>query len=1056
MFKPVDLKPDFPALEREKLEHWYKDGIVDKYLHRNDFSKERFSFFDGPITANNPMGVHHGWGRTYKDLWQKYKNMRGFKQRFQNGFDCQGLWVEVEVEKELGIRNKKEIENLVDGDKNASIAKFVQLCKDRVLKFSQIQTDQSKRLGYFMNWDNSYFTMSDENNYMIWYFLKVCHEKGWIYRGKDNVPWCPRCQTAISQHEMLTEDYKELTHETVFFKLPIISDVVARNIMTKQSQDRHVFDREAQTESADAREDDNIDDKWSNTSLLVWTTTPWTIPANVGVGINKKFKYKVWENKNTGEKIIFIGKDENGNTPTRILKGKELPIHDYIFSGIEDAPEYHEVKEISGEELVGLKYKAPFDFLPISESARAENPETFHTVVETSEVVVSTEGTGLLHVAPGCGKEDFDLSKKYKLPIIEPINDEAFYVEGMNEWSGQNAKKHPEIIIDYLKTKPEYLLKTLNYTHRYPACWRCKTELVWKVTNEWYIAMDTPENLESRIQNSELKDNKKEGKTLRELMMETAKKIIWHPGFGLERELDWLSNMHDWLISKKNRYWGLALPIYECQKCGKFQVIGSYEELKEKAVYGWEKFEKHSPHKPYIDEVKIKCDECGDIVSRIDDVGNVWLDAGIIPFSTLIDPATKKLSYTTDKEYFKQWFPADFITESFPGQFKNWFYSLIAMATVLEKSNPFETVLGYASMLAEDGRPMHKSWGNSIEFNEAADKIGVDVMRWMYSKADPESNLLFGYKRADETRRKFLLMLWNVYNFFVTYANIDEWSRNNTQDNNRSNNILDKWILSLLNNLILEVEDGLDNYKSREAADAIESFINNLSLWYIRRSRDRVGPTAKNNDDKNNFYATGFTVLTTLCKLLAPFTPFVSDEIYVNLTGEESVHLSSWPEENVDLIDSKLEDQMKIVRQIVELGLSQRKEKQMKVKQPLAKFTVHSSQLIADEKLLQLIKDELNVKNIVLEKSTGLSLKGEGEMTGELDLKLTPELINEGKARDIVRSIQEKRKELETTLTEKVNVTLESIPEGFENYIKENALVENIELGKEFEVKKIG
>ncbi|MBI4991426.1 class I tRNA ligase family protein, partial [Candidatus Gottesmanbacteria bacterium] len=705
MFKPVDPKPNFPEMEKKILDFWYKQGIVDKYLHKNDRSNKRFSFLDGPITANNAMGVHHAWGRTYKDLWQRFYNMMGYRQRFQNGFDCQGLWIEVEVEKELGIRNKRDIENLVPGDKKKSIAKFVQLCKDRVMKFSKIQTEQTKRLGNFMVWENSYYTMSDENNYMIWHFLKTCHEKGWIYKGRDSVPWCPRCETAISQHEMLTEDYKEIVHESIYFRLPLEG---------KKGE-----------------------------YLLLWTTTPWTIPANIAVAIDETFDYSLVEGKN-GKKY-WLARDLVEPT-----FGK-----DYKKT----------VKTVKGKELVGLKYKGPFDELDVVKKTKEENREKFHIVIPTDQnilPIVLTEGTGMVHTAVSAGVEDFKLGKKLGLPMIPVIADNADYLPTMGFLAGKNAKKNPRLILNFVEEKG-FAFKIHNYKHRYPACWRCKEELVWKVADEWYIAMDR----KSKMENGKLKV---ENKTLREKMINVAKKINWKPAFGLERELDWLNNMHDWLISKKNRYWGLALPIYECKKCGNFEVIGGKEELKKRAVSGWEKFEGNSPHKPYVDEVKIRCSQCNSPVSRIDDVGNVWLDAGIVPFSTYVDQKSGKLSYVTDKNYWKEWFPADFITESFPGQFKNWFYSMIAMSTVLEYKNPYNTVLGYASMLGEDGRPMHKSWGNAIDFNTGAEKIGVDVMRWMFATHDPEQNLLFGYRKADETRRKFHLLLWNIYNFFVTYA----------------------------------------------------------------------------------------------------------------------------------------------------------------------------------------------------------------------------------------------------------------------------------------------
>jgi isoleucyl-tRNA synthetase len=994
MFKPVSPQVDFPKLENDLLKKWSKDKLPEKYLQRNDSSKKRYSFLDGPITANNPMGVHHAWGRTYKDIWQRFFNMRGFKQRFQNGFDCQGLWVEVEVEKELGIRNKKDIENLVSGDKKKSIAKFVDLCKQRVTKYSTIQTEQSKRLAYFMDWDHSYYTMSEENNYMIWHFLKTCFEKGWIYKGKDNVPWCPRCETAISQHEMLTEDYKELTHETVFLKLPI------------------------------------LDKGFEDTYLLIWTTTPWTIPANVAVGVNVKFTYKVWQNKSTKEKAIIIGKDENGTVPVRLSKGKEVSVSDYIFN---DSPyEYEEVKEINGKNLVGLKYSGPFDDLPLVKAARQENPDTFHTVVNASEIVMADEGTGLLHIAPGAGKEDFDLGKKEKLSVISPIDDEANYIEGMGEFSAKNAKKHPELIIDFLKVFADgkNLLKTMQYTHRYPACWRCKTELVWRVTNEWYIAMD--------------KKEKGGVKTLREEMKDTAKMIEWRPKFGLERELDWLSNMSDWLISKKNRYWGLALPIFECE-CGNFEVIGSKEELQEKAVEGWKEFEGHTPHKPFIDEVKIKCAKCGRTLSRINDVGNVWLDAGIVSFSTYVDPKSKKLSYTTDKKYWQEWFPADFITESFPGQFKNWFYSMIAMSTVLEKRNPFKLVLGYGSMLGEDGRPMHKSWGNSIDFNEGADKIGVDVMRWMFATHNPEQNLLFGYKKADETRRKFHLMLWNIYNFFVTYAEIDKYQISNSKYQ-VSENVLDRWIISRLNNTIAIVTKSLENYDAQKASLEIEAFVNDLSLWYVRRSRDRVGPSAEDEKDKNNCYNTLYFVLVTLTKLLAPFVPFMSEEIYTNLTGEESVHLSDWPVAEQKLIDENLETEIIKAREIVECVHALRKQSEVKVRIPIREMT-YSGPTELTKEILNIVRDEVNVYNLKFAKKTDVYEVSAKTSDDNLDL-------NFGLARDIVRKIQEERKNLRTKPNEKVKITIPFWPKEHEGYIKRKALISSISEAEKFSVVK--
>ena len=1001
-FEAVDLKVNFPEVEKELLLGWYKKGIVARYLRRNRNSKNYFSFLDGPITANNPMGVHHAWGRTYKDLWQRFKNMQGFRQRFQNGFDCQGLWVEVEVEKELGFKSKKDIQDF-------GVAKFVQLCRDRVKKYSEIQTEQSKRLGYFMDWDNSYYTLSECNNYMIWGFLKKCYDSGWIYKGQDAVPWCPRCETAISQHEMLTEDYKEITHESVYLAFPVVGQ----------------------------------DDEY----LLVWTTTPWTIPANVAIAVDADLDYLLME---VGGKKYWIARGAK----------------DRVFVGTKAK----EIKVTKGAKLVGLRYIGAFDDLPKVKQFVTGKNDKFHTVVATDDLILPvtmTEGTGLIHIAVSAGAEDFKLGKKLKLPAIPIINDDASYMNGLGQFSGLNAKKNPGIVLDYLKKLDEsskhFYYKTESYTHRYPACWRCKTELVWKMTDEWYIAMDTPSKPKTRseglkaVEWGEEEETVKvipDTRTLRERMKTVAQKINWLPVFGLDREMDWLSNMHDWLISKKNRYWGLALPIWECKKCWHFEVIGSKEELKRRAVEGWKEFAGKSPHKPQIDEVKIKCAKCGAISSRIEPVGNPWLDAGIVPFSTIssnnktcgFEVNKMKPSYLVDREDWEKWFPADFITESFPGQFKNWFYTLIAMSTVMEDVNPFKTVLGFGTLLGEDGRPMHKSWGNMIEFEEGADKIGVDVMRWMFMRQNPAENLLFGYKVADEVRRRFHLKIWNVYNFFVTYANLDGWKPSRQlKINSRELTVLDIWVLMRLNETIASVTQCLERFDAFTASGKIEKFVDDLSLWYIRRSRERVGPVAESERDRNVFYSTTYNVLITLCKLLAPFTPFFADIIYKNLTREESVHLSDWPVVNVKspIANVKIVEEMETARQIVESAHAIRKEKGIPVRQPLLKLKVKNERL-KTKGIEGLIKDEVNVKDIIW-----------NSKLNDLDTKITPELKEEAEVRELVRKIQEERKILGLNLNQKVNVRVDKLPKNKElvQWLSRKAQIANLNKGK-FKVQR--
>ncbi|MGD8744070.1 MAG: isoleucine--tRNA ligase [Candidatus Woesebacteria bacterium] len=986
-FDPVDTKIDFSEAEKVLLDKWYEEGVVEKYLKKNNSSEKYFSFLDGPITANNPMGVHHAWGRTYKDLWQRFKSMQGYKQRFQNGFDCQGLWVEVEVEKQLGLKNKKDIENLVEGDRTKSIEKFIELCKRRVRKYAGVQTEQSKRLGYFMDWDNSYFTMSDENNYMIWYFLKVCNENGWLYKGNDSVPWCPRCETAISQHEILTEDYKELTHKSVILKFPVVGR--------------------------------------DNEFLLVWTTTPWTIPANIAIAVDVDIDYAMVKGEK-GEKY-WLAKESIKN----VFKGKK---------NIE--------KSVKGKALVGLKYRGGFDELEAVATVAKESPELFHTVIATDTRImpISTdEGTGLVHTAVSAGTEDFRLGKKLSLPMIPVINDDASYMEGLGPLTGKNAKENPELIFDYLKKKEDegetWIYEIADFKHRYPVCWRCKEELVWKVTQEWYIAMDNK---------SKIKENKS-NKTLRQSMISVAKKINWLPEFGLKRELDWLENMDDWLISKKNRYWGLALPIWECGECGSFEVIGSREELKKRAVEGWDKFEGKSPHKPQIDEVKIECSECGQVAERIEPVGNPWLDAGIVAYSTVSADNSYKLLYKRNKKQWRKWVPADFITESFPGQFKNWFYSLIAMSTVLEDIPPTINILGFATLLAEDGEAMHKSAGNMIEFNEGADKIGVDVMRWMYVTQGITDNLLFGYKRADETRRRFHLKLWNVYSFFVTYANLDGWRPKKNQKGKRIRplNILDKWILARLDKTIKRVTEALEEFDSFTASNDIEEFVVDLSNWYIRRSRGRVGPAAQDKESKDDFYTTTYFVLTSLAGVLAPFLPFITESIYTNLTKETSVHLTDWPKaKKLSKAESNLLDDMKLARQVVELAHAQRKQKGIPVRQALNKVTVDSEQEKLPGSIIGVIEKELNVHSVDWKKGKTLKVS--------LDTKITQKLKDEMKVRNLIRDIQRQRKKMGLDLTQKTKVTTKWFPEKKEDieFIKRKTSTKDLMLGDNFEVKK--
>ena len=942
-FRAVASLPDFPAQEHEILAQWRERRTFAR-LRAQNAGGPTWSFLDGPITANNPMGVHHAWGRAYKDLYQRYHAMLGQDQRWQNGFDCQGLWVEVNVERDLGFTSKRDIETF-------GIAEFVSLCKQRVLTYAARQTEQSIRLGMWMDWNEadelrrlrdllaadptaevtiegphgpvtdrvemivgrlgmpelggSYFTFSNENNDLIWGFLAACHERGWLYKGHDTMPWCARCGTGISQHEM-TEGYQDREDPGLTIRLPLL-------------------DRPGE-------------------SLLVWTTTPWTLTSNVAAAVGAAITYV---RIRQGDDVFWLGR---GTLKTAVVGPFEV---------LEERP---------GSDLVGWRYAGPFDELPAVRRAFHEWPPTpasgepprtgpyEHRVVAWDEVG-EEEGTGIVHIAPGCGAEDFQLGKRLGLPVIAPLDESGIFVEGFESLSGRDVRDVADPIIERLRHHGRfYRLETI--THRYPHCWRCGTPLVFRLVDEWFISMGEVYDQPRETLTAEQVD-----RSLRYQIMEVVDRIRWFPSFGYERELDWLLNMHDWMISKK-RYWGLALPIYDCAGCGTVSVVGGREELRERAVEGWQAFEGHTPHRPFVDAVRIACSGCGAPVSRIADVGNPWLDAGIVPFSTL--------HFREDPAHWARWFPADFITESFPGQFRNWFYSMLAMSTVLRREEPFRAIFGYALVFGEDGRPMHKSWGNAIEFDEAADRMGVDVMRWMFAKARPEDNILFGWHAADEARRE-LLVLWNVYAFFARYARSAGWSPAQPAPPASERHVLDRWILSRAAATAEACGADLDGFDAAGAARTLSGFIDDLSTWYLRLSRRRFSRSA-GGPERAGAFATLHAALVTTSRLLAPMLPFLAESMYDNLAAgasgsPDSVHLTTWP--TVQLAadrDAALETAMGTARRAVELTRTLRSNAAIRTRQPLAQawLAVPGGAAALTPSLVELVAAEANVRVVTV------------------------------------------------------------------------------------------
>jgi len=936
--KEVSPKQDFVQMEKDLLQKWEKEEVVKKYLEKNQNSEERFSFIDGPITANNPMGVHHAWGRTYKDAVQRYKNAKGFKQRFQNGFDCQGLWVEVQVEKELGFNSKKDI--LDYGMDN-----FTNSCVSRVNKYAGIQTEQSKRLGMFMDWDNSYYTMSETNNLYIWNFLKRCNDRGLIYKSEASTTWCPRCETGLSQHEQ-ADAYKDI-EDTAVYVLFKLND-------KKGSDEEYV---------------------------LAWTTTPWTLSANVLLAVNPELDYV---RAKIDGKFVYLGKDAAERLEVEVLE--EIDIND----------------------VIGREYESLMD-IPVQEGVE-------HKVVAW-DLVDSESGSGVVHIAPGCGEEDFELGQELGVPAISPLDTSGHFIDGFGFLTGKSAHEVADIVIEHLKSK-DLLFKTETYEHSYPHCWRCGTKCLFRLEDNWFIKIDE----------------------IRSELKREAEKVKWMPEFVGKRMQDWLDNMEDWMISRK-RFYGLALPFYECEKCGNLHVVGGKEELKEVAVDPGLVDKLPSIHRPWIDDVKIKCPECGEEVERVQDVGDCWLDAGVVPFSTL--------RYLEDKEYWEQWYPAEFVVEMIE-QVRLWFYSMLVFGVVFEDSRPYENVLGFAEVRDENNQRMSKTAHNYIPLEEASDKVGTDLIRWNFLTASVGANIRFGFSILDDVRRRFYIPLWNTYNYFVTYAKLHDWNQV-SYDPDKVEHVMDKWIVSKVRKLAMDVEENMDQFNMAMSSRDIEDFIKDLSQWYIRRSRDRF------KEGDSDAIGTLHYVLLVLSKLLAPFVPFISDEIYSNIAvnlglekSKNSVHLEDYPEFKKEDIDGDLLEKMVLVRDICSNGLKAREMTKLNLRQPLNKAYIG----MEEEFVRDIVKNELNLKEVEYSKEPvkedGVTTVGDNDLYVSLDTNLTEELKEEGVINDFLRKYRDFRKregfKIEDVIDIEISVEGEGkeIIEGFVGKNKEEMQVGNI------------
>jgi isoleucyl-tRNA synthetase len=872
IFAPLPAKPDHNALEFEVLELWERERTFDRLRERNRGGR-KWRFIDGPITANKKMGVHHMWGRTLKDVFVRFRAMQGFDQRYQNGFDCQGLWIEVGVEQELGLNSKREIEQY-------GLEEFARRCREKVVWSATEITRQSKRLGQWMDWGNDYFTFSDTNIEYIWRFLKTLHQQGRLYLGHRATEWCPRCGTSISAHELTTGDaYRDKVDPSLYVRFPLLER--------------------------------------PGEALAVWTTTPWTLPANVAGAVDPDAEYAKLE---TDGEALWVA------TPL-----------------IETLPAGGEVVERRpGRELIGWRYRGPFDDLEPGSAVE-------HRVVAWDGVSME-EGTGIVHIAPGCGGEDFELGRREGLPVLAPIDEDGRFLPAYGWLRGRGAHDAADEIIAEL-AEHGVLIQAGTIQHRYPHCWRCETPLVFRITDDWFIAVDE----------------------LREKLLEANATVSWTPEYFGKRMDDWLRNMGDWNISRR-RFFGLPLPFWACG-CGEITVVGSKAELAQRATAGMDQLAEL--HRPWIDAVTIRCEACGrEDVHRIPEVGDVWLDAGIVPFSTLgwQSPTYVPGGYATgssaglsgadlpDHAGWEQWFPADWVCEM-REQIRLWFYSLLFMSVALDGRAPYREVLSYEKLLDEHGQEMHGSRGNAIDADEAFERMGADAMRWLYCAQPPTQNIRFGFGPAEEVKRK-LLTLWNSASFLVTYANIEGFRPTYADLAAGPEGVelrpLDRWLLERTKALVGQATEGLEASLTGVVVRAFDEFVDDLSNWYIRRSRRRFYSL-----DEAAFRTLWFALVQGL-RVISPVLPFLGEHLWqVLVTGAcegapGSVFLACWPE--LPEPDARLLEEIAQVRGVVELARSARNAANLKLRQPVRLIVVQGAERAAGHR--DEIADELRAKRV--------------------------------------------------------------------------------------------
>lgn len=1024
MYKKINPNMNFVEREEKVLKFWKENRIFEKTLEKTKDGEE-FSFYDGPPTANGKPHIGHILTRVMKDIIPRFKTMKGYHATRKAGWDTHGLPVELEVEKQLGMDGKQDIEKY-------GIEPFIQKCKESVWKYKTEWEKMSDRVGYWVDMEHPYVTYDDNYIESEWWSLKNIFDRGLIYKGHKIVPYCPRCGTALSSHEV-AQGYKDVEEKTA---------VAAFKVKGEEE-----------------------------TYVLAWTTTPWTLPSNVALCMNPDYDYVKIESK--GAKFILA---------------KER-VHVFFNEG-----EYSVIEEKKGADYEGLTYEPLY--------ACYKGVKNAYRVV-TDGYVTLDEGTGVVHIAPAFGEDDARVGRKYDLPFVQMVDDRGNMVEGA-PFVGTFCKDADKLILKDLKEKG-LLFKTLTVTHSYPFCWRCDTPLLYYARSTWFISM-------TKVKEELLKNNAS---------------VNWIPdSIGKGRMGNFLENVIDWGLSRE-RYWGTPLPIWVCDDCGETIAIGSKAELKEKGGIEGD----IELHKPYVDKITIKCPKCGKTMHRTPEVIDCWYDSGSMPFAQLHYPFE-------NKDKFEKTFPAQFISEAVD-QTRGWFYTLLAISTLMFDKAPFKNCIVLGHVNDKNGIKMSKHKGNVVDPWSVLDKQGADAVRWyFYTNSSPWIPSRFYGEAVSEVQRKFLGTLFNTYSFYVLYAEIDKFNPTEYKLSDCKLSVMDKWILSAMNTLIKFVDDSLENYKITEAAREIGDFVDKLSNWYVRRCRERYWGSEM-TEDKKAAYMTLYTVLEATARLVAPFVPFIAEEIYRNIvcsvdaSAPESVHLTSFPTADENYIDSALERGMAIAEEAAVLGRAARNAASVKNRQPLNEILLcgeHVGELSED--MLAIIRDELNVKRIeyvadagdyvsysvkpqlktlgpkygaklgkirayltenpekvvsglrgadeysftvdgeeialgkddvlitVLNKD-GYSVQSGGGITVILDVTLTPELIEEGYMREIVSKVQTMRKDSGFEVTDHIalyydgDAEIEAVIEKYKDEIAGDVLADRVEKKSDLEKRDV-